>query len=276
MNVYQEILGARADLTDWVIHWTRVRGERSAWKALLTIIRKGILIPTFAKRPYRSSRRATIYGPRPAVCFTEQPLIEFARYVRARRDPTKVTGYAIAVHKHDLFAAGGRPVIYGFDCPCEAEIDDDEYSPDRRMLKPSCSVAVNEQYRYSAFDPTRTPWPLDWTHEREWRWAPGKWGTPALAKWCFRIAGSGTLVRTGLSKGRFVFIVPRDTSAVRLRKELRRIIRTTSPKTTYAKRYLRRLKRVHIISLEKVQREVGNDAHFSRIETYPLDDAESR
>ena len=38
------------------------------------------------------------------------------------------------------------------------------------LLRPT-DLPFDEQYRYVAFAPTRKPYPMDWSHEREWRWS---------------------------------------------------------------------------------------------------------
>ena len=78
MNPYEEILRARMDMTQWLIHFTRGRDSVSPRNTLLSIARDGAIRPSWSER---SSRR-TIYGPRPCVCFTEQPLSGFAEYAR--------------------------------------------------------------------------------------------------------------------------------------------------------------------------------------------------
>jgi len=62
----------------------------------------------------------------------------------------KISNYAMVFDKKQMFALGARPVIYGST--------KDEALPE------------TEQYRFVAYDPTRTPYAIDWTHEREWRW----------------------------------------------------------------------------------------------------------
>ncbi len=111
--------------------------------------------------------RPTIYGPRAAVCFTEMPLYALIDYAK-RRHKTAVDSYAVGLLKAELFAAGGRPVIYGLSGD-HAEQVTTEYPWPRRLMK-SCGIAESEQYRYvsTSMDSDR---PIDWTHEREWRWS---------------------------------------------------------------------------------------------------------
>lgn len=112
------------------------------------------------------NRRATIYGPRPACCFTEMPLYALLDYARTRGDTKAVDLYGIAVLKRELFAAGGRPVIYGLSGK-HRELADNAWP---RLLDASCGISDEEQYRYVAMNLRKDP-PIDWSHEREWRWA---------------------------------------------------------------------------------------------------------
>jgi hypothetical protein len=97
-------------------------------------------------------QRDTIRGPNPAVCFSEQPLSAF---IQSCRILGRYSRYAIALEKRHLFAYGGRPVIYG-----------DEQLLDR--------LRDEDKYLWVRYNPIPTEfdqgaYPLDWTHEREWR-----------------------------------------------------------------------------------------------------------
>jgi hypothetical protein len=96
------------------------------------------------------------------------PLYAFAKYVSSRRAPTRVGPYGIAVLREELAQAGARPVIYGLSGDY-GRIEGDGRPV--RLLGERVLPLV-EQYRFVAFDPARTPRPIDWTHEREWRWRP--------------------------------------------------------------------------------------------------------
>ena len=137
----------------------------SALNVLLKIIMDGHIRSTWAIR----SGRPTIYGPRAAVCFTEMPLYAFLEYATQRKDEF-VSSYAIGVLKHELFAAGGRPVIYGLSGKHVEQRRG--LSPNKvwpRKLDVSCGIGESEQYRYVAMS-TDANRPIDWSHEREWRW----------------------------------------------------------------------------------------------------------
>lgn len=102
------------------------------------------------------------------MCFTEMPLHSLALYAQDRKE-TRCTPYGIAVLKRELFGAGGRPVIYGLSSRRDSAFV--ENTRCRRILTES-ALPLSEQYRFVTYDPCRPQSPLDWTHEREWRWAP--------------------------------------------------------------------------------------------------------
>ena len=111
--------------------------------------------------------RPTIYGPRASVCFTEMPLYALVDYAKRRRK-TAVDSYAVGLLKAELFAAGGRPVIYGLSGDHSEQATTDYPWP--RRLRESCGIAESEQYRYVRTSMGNDP-SIDWTHEREWRWS---------------------------------------------------------------------------------------------------------
>jgi hypothetical protein len=173
----------RPDLTEWVIHFVRDRtpnddpGEDAteihdgthslepdadAFSVLKHIITTGGLLPGYSFR----KGKTTLYGKSPVVCFTEMPVYAFAKYVQMRGMSSRVAPYGIAVLKRELFKAGGRPVIYGLSQPL-GSCSGDEVTT--RILEDSV-LPEAEQYRYVPFDPLRSLSPIDWTHEREWRW----------------------------------------------------------------------------------------------------------
>lgn len=124
-------------------------------------IRQGRIWATWSER----KGRRTIYGPRPAVCFTEMPI---AAFIEASRDRNRrgeaMAPYALIFAKQRASAVGAMPVIYGVSSSARPKID---RSTGERWL-PEHSMPLNEQFRYVAHDAvTGRP---DWTHEREWRW----------------------------------------------------------------------------------------------------------
>lgn len=133
--------------------------DLSPFFLLRCIIRHGRIWATWSVR----GGRPTIYGSRPAVCFTEMPLAAFVQtsLARAARGE-KISPYGLVLPKVALHTVGARHVIYGLQEQVQAAVD----SNGRRLLPPA-ALPEQEQYRYVAFDPNGGP---DWTHEREWRW----------------------------------------------------------------------------------------------------------
>lgn len=172
----------------------------SPYFLLRCIIRKGRIWATWSVR----GGQRTVYGPSPAVCFTEMPLAAFVQTSEARAARgEKVSSYGILLPKVAMFKAGARPVVYGLSGRAIATTTDDGC----RML-PSKKLAPEEQFRYVAYDPRQANGP-DWTHEREWRWpyrpdkaAAGEstnlWCQPALELYSFGVEGIGAIVRSDL------------------------------------------------------------------------------
>lgn len=153
--------------------------DADALQVVLKIVTDGHIRASWAFR----NRRPTIYGPRSAVCFTEMPLYALLDYAHQRKD-SAVTPYAIGLYKRELFRAGARPVIYGLTGNHLEQRTSDPIGPWPRKLDPSCGIAESEQYRYVAMssDPLR---PIDWSHEREWRWADhqDQYSCPGIPIW---------------------------------------------------------------------------------------------
>lgn len=149
---------ARPDITDYLIHWTAghvTDGKyHEPFEVLKEIIACGYLKPSFALKQSKTvgGTQNTIKGPYPAVCFTDQPLDAFLK--SCGKLPSRYSPYGIAVHKWHLYTYGGRPVIYA----------------DESLLN-----LLPDEYKYLwvRYDPVPEPtlggYPVDWTHEREWR-----------------------------------------------------------------------------------------------------------
>lgn len=122
-------------------------------------IREGRLWATWSIR----NGRRTIYGPRPAVCFTEMPIAAFIDASRERAAKGEAMGTcALVLPKAAAFRAGARPVIYALSSNARSS------GGSGRRSFAEADLPGQEQYRYVAYDPGRKA--LDWTHEREWRW----------------------------------------------------------------------------------------------------------
>ena len=125
---------------------------------LRNAVRLGRIWATWSMR----SGRRTIYGPHPAVCFTDMPLAAFIEFGTERaRKGEAMSSYGLVFRKPALFEEGARPVIYGLSAP--PRLSRDGGGP--RIIPPA-DLPLGEQYRYVAYAPGR----VDWTHEREWRW----------------------------------------------------------------------------------------------------------
>lgn len=130
----------------------------------------------------------TIYGPKSAACFTEMPLYALIEYSKNRNNENYIEPYGIAFLKEELFEAGARPVIYGLSGKHKESIKgDDNYGIGLRTLSSECGIGLREMYRY-VYTNISTAKRIDWTHEREWRWADlderFEWfsGLPFIAK----------------------------------------------------------------------------------------------
>lgn len=130
----------------------------------------------------------TIYGPKSAACFTEMPLYALIEYSKNRNNENYIEPYGIAFLKEELFDAGARPVIYGLSGKHKESKDGDaNFKIGLRTLSEACGIGLREMYRY-VYTNISTTKRIDWTHEREWRWADiderFKWfsGIPFIAK----------------------------------------------------------------------------------------------
>jgi hypothetical protein len=124
-------------------------------------LRMGRLYATWSVR----GGRRTIYGPRPAVCFTEMPLTAFVEAGRQRAAAGQaMSAYGIVFPKAATFTVGARPVIYGLSGYFAA----DQEEPGAQRDLPAQALPAAEQFRYVAYNPAQGN--LDWSHEREWRW----------------------------------------------------------------------------------------------------------
>jgi hypothetical protein len=138
-----------------------VEAPLSPFFLMRNAVRLGRLWATWSVR--RGQR--TIYGPDPAVCFTEMPIAAFveAGLARATRGEA-MSPYGLVFPKTAMFILGARPVIYGLSCRVSTSID----GTGARMIA-STQLPPCEQYRYVTYNPAASM-PIDWTHEREWRW----------------------------------------------------------------------------------------------------------
>ncbi|WP_144025271.1 DUF4427 domain-containing protein [Burkholderia sp. HI2500] len=174
----------RFDLSDHLIHFFRdvdQQGESSilfpehmGWHnvyedtqlpanfLLRAALRNGRLWATWS---YRDGKR-TIFGPNPAVCFTEMPIAAFLETARIRRaNGEAMSPFAMVFPKETLHRLGARPVTYGLS---DNAVPPPGNNGGPRIFNES-TLPLNEQFRYVShvYGSTKT---VDWTHEREWRW----------------------------------------------------------------------------------------------------------
>jgi hypothetical protein len=272
MSNWQRIRAARTDLTDYVVHLTRLvvddapagKVVRSGLNRLKDILRSGFLLPTTAPRTtIHRNRNHTIRGPYPAVCFTAQPL-EQIPITLANIDGASYQPYGIAFNHVDLFGYGGRPVIYG---------DDEVFT----------SLDDHQKYlwvRYRPLRATATGYPNDFTFEREWRcriadtdhlpWEHSLAGVPLLLPDDFqRVARESRPNRWSLKNERFPdfrIIVKRGTEV----DDLREFLASLKPKLgakAYFKIYYAAVKKAKIVSTEHVERMLARGSEkYRRIE----------
>lgn len=142
--------------------------ELSAFEVIKLMLSMGYIRAGFS---YRKEEK-TIYGNRPAICFTEMPLHALIQYAKNRSKSDLTSAYAIAFPRKELYNAGARNVFYGLSSPHKEAEEGDPYLDEyfHRNLSSECGISLNEQYRYVYTNLNGTKI-TDWTHEREWRLA---------------------------------------------------------------------------------------------------------
>lgn len=222
---------------------------------------KKILFDGFLKTSW-SFREGTptIYGNRSAVCFSEMPLYGLIDYAKQRKYTGYVNNYGIAFRKKDLFMMGARPVIYGTTLP-HKEITQDDFSPKLgyRILDESLGIGVNEQYRYVYTNMTKN---IDWTHEREWRWAldPDKVEFPGMPflleeEFCHNIITD------------LVVIVQTNEEVSQILALLKNLYDATESHGRYYN--LKLLKQIKVLAIEELSKYSPNTPYI-KIENLPL------
>lgn len=150
------------DLDSWEPNSIEEGGVLHPFFLLRVCIRCNVLWFTWSFR----NRVRTIYGPDPAVCFTDMPFAAFFETSRIRsQNGEKISPYALFFTKKQMIKIGARPVIYGLS-------DELKSLPSGkngriRLIKETI-LPKPEQYRYVTYNPCGRP-SIDWTHEREWR-----------------------------------------------------------------------------------------------------------
>ncbi|WP_157380834.1 DUF4427 domain-containing protein [Burkholderia ubonensis] len=171
----------RFDLSGWLIHFFRdidLMGgssisfpEHMGWGNIFEDVRYSALFMLrcalrngrlWATWSFRNGER-TIYGPDPAICFTDMPIAAFleAGHERAARGEA-MSSFALVFPKEAMHRINANPVIYGLSQKNVKLPLNTAGGP--RIIDPAV-LPEAEQHRYVTYS-NRT----DWTHEREWRW----------------------------------------------------------------------------------------------------------
>lgn len=260
-----KIKARRQDITDWVIHWTHRqyngRKTKPPWGILKEILKCGYLKPSKAPRQVDTlvgrEYFDTIRGDFPAVCFSEQPLSAFLASFLA--NGSRYPGCGIAFNKRHLFQYGGRPVIYGDEDLLNRLHDEDKYL----------------WVRYSPLSQPSRNYPVDWTHEREWRarvsvrvfheWGPTPEEGVPLALPPIDISGKPLISLPRI-------LVINSTLAEDLREWLK-IIPEYNGTNLYIKYLHAHYNELKIIPLDLVYDNLEDgDERWSRLDTIPVDD----
>lgn len=132
-----------------------------AFFMLRAALRNGRLWATQSIR----NNQPTIYGPCPAVCFTEMPIAAFLEAGFKRyKNGQAMSPFAFVFPKDTLFKLGARPVISGLSKDVQLTA---RYSSEGYRMLPNEAMPPIEQYRYVTYNLGERN--IDWTHEREWR-----------------------------------------------------------------------------------------------------------
>ncbi|WP_406852112.1 DUF4427 domain-containing protein [Brevundimonas sp. BH3] len=140
----------------------------------------------------------TIYGPDPAVCFTDMPIGAFLEAGRNRQARGQaMSPFGILLPKLGANAAGARPAIYGLN---GAPNIPGGKGGGLRVIPPNV-LPLAEQHRYVTLSADGV---VDWTHEREWRWPCREslidysdlLSGPEIPGFSLDLKGMGVVVRT--------------------------------------------------------------------------------
>lgn len=231
-----------------------------AFHVLRKILGSGYIRAGWSFRETKTEIVPTIYGPKPAVCFTEMPLNHLLEYVNTRNNHEFVAPYAIAFKRQELFRAGARPVIYGVSTiHKEAGVGDPYFGKGLRVLAEECGIGLKEQYRYvyTNMSPIKN---IDWTHEREWRWADifEKYDMPGLPFLLGCLNSTFTEI---------IILVQKDIEVETILDDLKSYYDAGSNFATDSFRYIL-LEACKVISFETLKREGIKPEEFS-LDTLP-------
>lgn len=155
INDWARRFWTRSDLTSSVVHLTRPQGKLSAVDVLIKILCEQRIIAS-------DPSRAFMIGSRGATCFQNTPIYSICQNLQFESDyrqakniqSVRYSGVGLGFSVGHAYYKGCRPVIY----------EDKEIA--KRILPP------DEYWRIVHFNPNDPARPVDWTHEREWRF-PG-------------------------------------------------------------------------------------------------------
>lgn len=264
MKDWELIKSVREDMSDYVLHCTRARPgtdakflDYSAFTVLRKILQDGYLKAGFAPRTTMGGvTNNTVRGRFPAVCFTEQPLQFF---VKSKSANQRYTDFAIALRKDLLFKYGGNPVMYA------GELYLHKLPQELRYLW------VNYDPTAVA-DPSRGGYPIDWTHEREWRCRPNEMRNERLG---FSPQLGNHIVPMNLptydnsfpSTPDFVVMVDTNDRKQQLSEWILQNIAPIASRGQYWMRYASSLLlcRFHILSFEEIE---GSELMLGRVEDF--------
>jgi hypothetical protein len=253
MKDWEWIRSARADLTDYVVHFTKHCFRPPVWDRARDVLAKiltcGYIRPTFAFKPTRFNRtpRPTIKGPTPAVCLTEQPVSAILK-----TSTTPYSGYGIAYHKVPLYEAGGRPVLYGSQKELGRPLRQEEQGWEREKEVCTGGLPPELQYLWVRYKPLMAgsaDYPVDFTWEREWRVKVDGDGLPVLLRTDWYRPPKG------------IIIVERDEDIAFFREELAKL-------AVSGKEWSKHLTRIASLSTAKNKLKEGDD-RYAKLDTWP-------
>lgn len=166
IHFFRSVDNQSSNSVDFPEHWgfDHIAEENiySPFFLLRSAIRHNKILATWSIR----NNQRTIYGNRPAICFTEMPLAAFLETSKKREEIGQaISSYGLSFLKSELFIIGARPVIYGLSTE---NLNISLTDKNERIIDQSV-LPILEQYRYVTYNPSSVK-KIDWTHEREWRY----------------------------------------------------------------------------------------------------------
>ena len=135
---------SRDDISNWLVHLTKDTSELKAFGVLKKILSDGFVAPSTKK----SITRFCVQG---CTCLYDIAPSFWRGLIDTNPNARKPYGMIFA--KYTMWWLGARPAIY--------------------TEKTNLDWPVDQRFRLIHTDLTRTPKPIDWMHEKEWR-IPGR------------------------------------------------------------------------------------------------------